>query len=375
MALTSSYWSCLLVQAENPSNGFPPSTNINFTSETQFAIPSTNGTVSFAPGGSYANATLKSDVWDFTGLFVTDAISALPNINGVSFSAQSKNCNVTITRFDVLNVNPPFPGQLDYSVKGVGTQIFNLHYSSLQLLNWTVYVNGLAKAQGDGWAVSSDGWINVTAANADVSIRWKEVSTIAFSEDANFAIPLWNSSINFASNGTFLGEPRFVNKTWIFQNLALHGSVSRGIPLWSFAFSAQNSNVTIDSYNPGVFTGAVNGSAWLNFTVIGVGSQNISLGYQNSNGGLGPYVYIDGENRTQGNGWCFLNDGEMAITGASSNVSIFYPPNPALYNLPPPGPSTQPDNFLFYWTVIGAIIIVAVAITLIKIRRTKRSTI
>jgi hypothetical protein len=246
----------------------------------------------------------------------------------------------------------------------------------MRLLNWTVYIDGAAKANGDGWTVSPDGWLTVAGATSSVSIQWKEVSTIAFTSEDKFAVPSWNSSISFASGGTLLGQPSLINKTWTFQNLALTGSTPNGTPLWTFAVSAQNSNVTIDSYNPGAFNGAVNGSAWLNYTVLGVGSQNVSLGYGNRNGGLGPNVYIDGENRTQGNGWLLLNDGWLAVTGASSNVSIYYPPNAALYNFPPRGipAHAQPFSPLFFASIITTIIIVAVAITIIKLRHSKKST-
>ena len=367
-------WSLLPIEAQNPFDTSPPSTNTMFDSTTKFSIPSGNGTVSFTSGGSYANATLNGNIWDFTGFYSTAGSSALPNIFGVRFSVSAKNCDVMVTHLDILNVVPPFPGRLDYAVSGVGNQAFNLHYSNLRLLNWTVFIDGATKLEGKGWAVSPDGWLNVTAANANVSIQWKKVSTIAFSEKDNFAMPSWNSSINFSSGGAFLGKPSFVNKTWIFQNLALAGSIQNGIPLWNFKVSAQNSNMTISSYNPGAFFGTVNGSAWLNYTVVGVGSQNISLGYGNGNGGLGPYVFIDGENRTQGNDWFIMDDGWLAITGATSNVSIYYPPNAALYNWPPPqgiSAGAQCVNFFFCGTVIGAILIVAVAIVLIKFMRTK----
>jgi hypothetical protein len=365
--LTLATLSYLPVNAQNSSNAFPPSTNINFSSTTKFVIPSSNGMVMFASGGSYANACLNGDVWDFADLFVTGGSSALPNIFGVTFSVSAKNCNVTITHLDALNAVPPFPGELDYTVSGVGTQAFNLHYSNLGLLNWTVYIDGAVEPKGDGWTISPDGWLTVTGASSNVSIHWAEVSTIAFTSSDNFLIPSCNSSINFASDGTCLGEPSLANNTWTFQNLALDGSVPSGVPLWTFSIWAQNSNVTIDSYNPGAFAGAVNGSAWLNYTVAGVGIQNVSLGYGNSNGNIGPDVYIDCENRTQGNGWFLLNDGWLEVAGASSNISIYYPPNPALYNLPPPIPDTVAAPFNLYFFAILAGIIVAAVITVFVI--------
>lgn len=360
----------LLAQAQNATNAFPPTTNVNFNSSNQFQIPNLNSTVSFASGGSYANASLDNGVWDFNGFFANTGASALPNMMGIGFSVSAQNCNVTITRLDALNVIPPFPGQLNYNVAGVGTQAFNLHYSSLRLLNWTVYIDGAERVVGDGWNASPDGWVNVTGATSNVSIQWAETSTLNFTNSATFPIPSCNSSINFISDGTYLGEPILTNNTWSFQNLALAGSIQRGTPLWTFAITAQNSNVTVDSFNPEAFEGSVNGSAWLNYTVVGTGSQVINFGGDNGNGNLGPYVYIDGENRTQGNGWLLLNDGSISVAGANSNVSIYYPPNAALYDMPPPipfAPNEQPSlNIAFYATLTAAVIIVIAAVILVK---------
>ena len=365
--LTLAILSYLPVNAQNSSNAFPPPTNTNFSSTTKFAIPNSSGVIGFASAGSYANACLNGDVWDFAGLFVAGGSSALPNILGVRFSVSAINCSVTITRLDALNVVPPSPGELGYVVSGVGTQAFNLHYSNLRLLNFTVCIDGAVEPNGDGWTVSPDGWLIVTSASSSVSIKWAEVSTVAFSSTDDFPIPSCNSSIDFASDWTCLGEPSLANNTWTFQNLALDGSVQSGVPLWTFSIWAQNSNVTIDSYNPGAFAGAVNGSAWLNYTVIGVGVQKVSLGYGNGNGNLGPDVYIDGENRTQGSGWFLLNNGWLEVTGATSNVSIYYPPNPALYNLPPPIAETVAAQSNLYFFAILAGIIAAAVITVVVI--------
>ena len=106
------------------------------------------------PGGSYANASIDNGTWNFAGLFVNGGASALPDIMGVGFSVSAQNCNVTITHLDALNVVPPFPGELDYTVAGVGSQSFNLHYSNYGLLNLTVYIDGVAEPQNSGWAIS-----------------------------------------------------------------------------------------------------------------------------------------------------------------------------------------------------------------------------
>ena len=167
----------------------------------------------------------------------------------------------------------------------------------------------------------------------------------AFTSTDSFADPACNSTINFGYNGTYLGTASLTNDVWYFQNLAVNGTTPNGIPLWDFAVSAQNCQMTITSYNPGALTGMTNVAAWLNYTVVGVGIQTVNLNYGNGVGSIVPNctVYIDGENRTQGNGWSILSDGWVMVSGATSNVSIYYPPIPAP-NTPPPDVSVSSSS-------------------------------
>jgi len=345
--------SLLFVQAQNATNAFPPTTNINFTSATQFPIPTLNSTVSFSPGGSYANAIVDNDTWNFTGLFVNGGTSALPDIMGVGFSVSAQNSDVTITHLDALNVVPPlFPGELDYTVAGVGSQSFNLHYSNYELLSWTVYIDGVAKPQNNGWTVSADGTLTITGATSNVSIKWAKVSLTAFTPSDKFANPTENSTVNFGYNGTYMGTASFTNNVWYFQNLAVNGSTPSGIPLWDFAVSAENCEMTITSYNPGALTGRTNVAAWLNYTVAGVGTQVVNLNYGSGVISIVPNctVCIDGENRTQGDGWSLSEDGWVTVTGATSNVAVYYPPIQAPNTLPPDVSvsSTNSNSLTFY---------------------------
>jgi hypothetical protein len=217
----------------------------------------------------------------------------------------------------------------------------------------------------------------VTGTVSSASIHWAEDSTVEFKPTASFAISANDGLINFASDVSFLGYPTLANDTWDFQNLKLAGSVQEGIPFWSLEFSAQNSKVTIGSYNPDVFEGAVNGSAWLNYTVAGLGTQRIYF-TDSGNGNLGPQVYIDGVNKTLGDGWT-LSDGWITVKGAISDVSIFYPPNAVLYGMPAPVPGdwgsfSQQTNPTPLFVLIGVIvaIVVVVAVFLMLIHRKRR---
>jgi hypothetical protein len=313
-------------------NDFHPTNNTTFTSATQFNIPNRDSTVTFASGGSYGNATLDGDTWNFAGLFVNGGLSVLPNINGVSFSVSATNTNVTITHLDVLNMVPPAPGKLEYSVSGVGTQAVNLHYSRYGLINWTVYIDGVAKMKGDGWTMTSDGWLNITGAVQEVSIQWAQPDTINFPAKDSYPIPDCNSSISFAYSGTYWGTPSFDESTWSFQNLRVNGSKPGGSVMWNFAVSAQNCNMTITAYNAGGLTGAMNVASWLNYTVDGVGVQRVNLYNGNLNGdaadteALHFSVTIDGIHRMLGDGWRVLADGWIEITSAKADVSIYRAP-------------------------------------------------
>lgn len=339
----------VLVYAQAGLNDFPPETNIKFTSERQFEIPEKNSTINFSSGGSYANATLTDGVWDFSGLFVTGGLSMLPNTNGVKFSASAANSKVTINHLDVLNLVPPDPGSLEYTVNGVGSQTFNLQYRRLELIVYRVEIDGEAKAKDDGWTLSTDGWITVTTARSKVTVQWAEPSITSFPIWTSFQLPATNGSVIFASKGTYLGDPRQENNTWYFQNLSLNDSEPRGIPLWNLAIASQNCNVTVKGYDPAGLTGLTNVAAWLNYSVTGPegASQKVNLNYGSLNG-VGPYkemnytIIIDGENRTEGDGWVLLNDGWINITGAgaTSNVNIYFPPDTSMNGLPLPGVPT-----------------------------------
>ena len=334
----------VLVHAQAGLNDFPPQTNIKFTAERQFEIPERNSTISFSSGGSYANATLTDGIWDFSGLFVTGGLSMLPNTNGVKFSVSATNSDVTVTHLDVLNLVPPDPGKLEYSVNGVGSQTFNLQYRRPELIAYGVEIDGEAKTKGDGWTLSPDGWITVTTAKSKVTVQWAEPSINSFPIWTSFQLPATNGSVIFASQVTYLGEPRQENNTWYFQNLSVNGSAPRGIPMWNFAIAAQNCNVTVQGYDPAGLTGLTNVAAWLNYSIAGPAgaSQRVNLNFGSLNG-VGPYkgmnytIILDGENRAEGDGWVLLKDGWISVTGASSNVSIYFPPDTSMNDAPPPG--------------------------------------
>ena len=104
-----------LIQAQTAENDATA-----FSLADQFVIPNSNGSISFAAGGSYENATLYNGTWHFTGLTlnsytlnlsargappggVVTGRDCLPYLTGYgAFSVSAKSCNVTITGYCLL---------------------------------------------------------------------------------------------------------------------------------------------------------------------------------------------------------------------------------------------------------------------------------
>ncbi len=121
-------------------------TSMAFTSETQFTIPTTNGTICFNETGYYSNATLVDDTWVFTHLQLdpqhADILSDSPTTANLNITTQDSN--ITITSFERLltpdgsdNQNRGSwltEGWLNYTVAGIGEQIIRIRFN---LANWT----------------------------------------------------------------------------------------------------------------------------------------------------------------------------------------------------------------------------------------------
>ncbi len=348
--------------------------SVAFTSETQFSIPASNGSIGFAMGGSYTYASLENGTWNFAGLDLSGSSSAmpLPMPTGFNFSASAQNSHVAITQFTRLNVFPPMgTGILEYTVSGVGSQTFNVYYPN-HWLKYTVTVDGVAKEENDGWAVTGDGWLTVTGATSAVKVTYGLRPSTAFTSADRFAIPSLNSTIAFAWSGTYVYAD-LENNTWRFQNLHIdEETTSSGIPRWALGVSAQNCNVTITSF---VSQGS---SGWLNYTVAGAGMQTLNSVLDRLGGWpLNFTVYIDGIEKPQNDSWTASGDEWATVTGAKENVSIACVENVPdwLKDMPPPGPTstaeTTPmsligdvatDNRPLFYAIVGAAIAVAVVV-------------
>jgi hypothetical protein len=175
-----------MIQAQTTENV------IHFSPADQFAFPNYHGSVSFAAGGSYENATLYNGTWHFAGLALnsyTMNLSArgappggivtgrdvLPYLHdGGAFSVSAKDCNVTITGYEPLTHYNPFSGWLNYTVKGTGEQVFDLHFPGKGNY-WNVTVDGEMRMQNESWTPSNNNLIKVTGATNDVCIHYDSI--------------------------------------------------------------------------------------------------------------------------------------------------------------------------------------------------------
>jgi len=139
-------------------------TDTSFTPADKFSIPSYNGSISFAVNGTYANATLKNDIWTFTNLRLNNS----QMIENLLVSAQ--NANVTIFWAQVSNTT--FRGAfLSYMVEGQGTQTFNFDLN-IEGGEWSVLFNEAFIAEGEGWTLSPDHTLTITGATGNVTLLY-----------------------------------------------------------------------------------------------------------------------------------------------------------------------------------------------------------
>jgi len=187
-------------------------------------------------------------------------------------------------------------------------------------------------------------------------------SDVNFTPTDSFDIPASNGAISFAVNGTY-SQASLINGIWNFANLRLDYSH----PLENLEVSAQNSKITIRSYWR--FNTTL-GTALLRYRVEGQGKQTFNIGLDPKRGEWS--VVFDEVYMGEGDGWSMSPDGTLTITGATSNVTVWYYGFPG--SIIGDGSSNQP--FYEQHSVAGATA-VAVAITLafaiaIRIRNQKR---
>jgi hypothetical protein len=143
-------------------------TEITFFPTETFGIPTYNGTISFATGGTYTQANLENDAWNFENLRLNN--SGLTK----NLIVSAQNSNVTILSYREFNVTA-VGVMLRYDVVGYGRQTFNLGLNAKEG-DWSVILNGKFVSINDGWFMSPDQTITVTGATSNVIILYYNFS-------------------------------------------------------------------------------------------------------------------------------------------------------------------------------------------------------
>jgi hypothetical protein len=166
-----------------------------FLPSDEFTIPNLNGSISFASGGSYENATLENNTWRFEG-FALDTYTlnlsargappggivtgraVLPYLNdNGAFSVSVQDCNVTITAYEPLSTYYPHSGWLNYTIIGTGEQTFDFHFPSKNFY-WNTTVDGQLEGQNETWTSANNNLIIISGAKSCVSIHYDSAGTI-----------------------------------------------------------------------------------------------------------------------------------------------------------------------------------------------------
>jgi hypothetical protein len=201
-----------------------------------------------------------------------------------------------------------------------------------------------------------------------------------FSSNDSFAIPNCKSQIRFAADGS-CSRANLKGNTWVFDDLNFSGA-----NVWSFSISAKDCNVTITGISAINMPDQI---GWVTYNVTGVGSQTIDLSSLDGieYGFFSEYVvFIDGVNRTEGDGWTYT---PFRITGATTNVSIGYtgiyspvtlePPSVSQSPTPAPTASTTPSaedhpqgQAIYTVATVGVVLAIAAVAFAVRSRLQKR---
>jgi hypothetical protein len=183
----------------------------------------------------------------------------------------------------------------------------------------------------------------------------------AFKPTDNFDIPALNSTISFATGGTY-ERASLENNAWKFLNLRLNNTG----PLQNLTVSAQDSTVRITSYQR--FNNSVP-AARLRYTVVGLGKQTFNFGFVIKGSSWG--VTLNGRFMGENEGYQVSPDQTITVTGATVNASLSY------YNLDALGGFPDDPNLPFYLKhsvaiATGVVFGVAVVLTVLIRRRNQK---
>ena len=207
-----------------------------------------------------------------------------------------------------------------------------------------------------------------------VTLQPATAKTTILGTNGEYPIPDENATIILLNGSSFVESnyytahntsDGYVPSSWAFAIFST-GNGTTGLTI-----SAHDCNVTIISYN--YYLQNMEGynyktNTWLNYTIIGTGTQTLDYSGIYSSNHSNTTVYIDGIDRAQGDGWNWANFG-IKITGATSKVSIH---NEGMDFLPPRNPPhLEPSNIIFFVASLVLVLIVTIVIFLLFRRHRK----
>lgn len=188
-------------------------------------------------------------------------------------------------------------------------------------------------------------------------------SETLFTVDDVFDLSSNNSSIRFASNGTY--ETAFLeNNTWFFDGLYFDLDVISAQKL-NISITARDCNVTIIPFF--AFTRASEEDSvtriFFRYLVEGQGTQAVNLGFDLHRGQI--EAILDGEWTGLNHGWSRSFDGTVTVTAPVSNVTISFYGHPESY-------LDEPDLLGDHFVVIASsfsFVVIAVLATIFQLKK------
>lgn len=373
----------------------PSIDNSSLPQFTTYPIPALNSKIQLPPGVTAKTSTLQDNTWFFTGLS-KDGKSSTANLH-----ISATNCTVLIGTPSAQLPTPYSSVDMKwtgYTVEGAGTQTLNptdVFPDGSHWTKWKININGQNKQEGDGWSYPTPDNLTITTPDEQSNVQISAYHIPAYSSIAPlpepnaaqtnftstdlFQIPYSNSTINFATAGSY-DKATLDHGNWNFINLTLNSyQIDQGVfapnvtgrnvlpyifqsdfPA-NIGIAGQNCNMTITGITPLTWYSIPN----LNYTVQGNGNQTITFPFKLSTFNL--QVKIDGVSKQTNDGWYVTNDNQIRITTAAANVSIVAEETPKVSTPVVSGPPIMP--------LIAGVILVALvlctAVLLVNRRKSK----
>lgn len=141
--------------------------SVTFTPADKFSIPALNGSISFSVNGTYSEATLENNTWNFKDLTLNNS----QPIGNLKISTE--NSNVTILFYRAYNATFNIT-MIRYSVEGQGKQTINFGFDESRKTRpdeWSVVIpDSIFLAEGDGWNLLPDNTVVIDHVESSVSI-------------------------------------------------------------------------------------------------------------------------------------------------------------------------------------------------------------